>query len=773
MFNPPRQSLACLALCAVGGIVAADQLPSEWAAASWPWAAGIGLLLLIAPRLHQSLRAAPRLTPLRVGLATLALFFAWPAGLLTRGPGAALAARIPAEGRVVQAVGIVNQEPALGSPFQIKLETLTFGRETVKTSALVRVRWMGALPRYGDRVALDGDLHRLAPPRNPGGFDGPKIGHRQGIAAQLVVRYPNDTRLVAHDCGSPFIARAYALRHWMEATLALDLDDSPELTALIQSMVLGSRGNSLAETQKLFQYTGTLHLFAVSGMNVAMLAGVCIGMLQTLGVRRRAMVCVVIPLLWAYCYATGLGASSLRATVMATVALAGVLIDRRPLSWNTLGAAALLLLAWDPNQLFTAGFQLSFEISAVLMAFAGRIQNGMDRFTQPDPFLPRTLWSRGLVLRCQALRTGAGALAVSSMAWIGSMPLMIYYFHLWSPSTVPANLFAGLLAWIMMILGFASVLAGTFWQGLAILFNNANWLVAKILLWGITAFAALPGGHLYIGALSLHPEPLCEVEVLDLSGSGAIHLRINDAGRRDWLLDCGSASAFTSAVTPYLRSRGVDTLDGLLLTHGDAQHLGGALEALKTFSPTEVVESPLRDRSPTRRALHTALEAAAQGKSLVTRGDTLTLAPGVTLHVLFPPEGLRAGPADDKALVVRLDAAGQRILFTSDAGFPTERWLEENASPQELRADILIKQIHAKDFSGTPDFLKAVGPALVVASSTGFPVQEKISGEWAAQVEAQGIRLLRQDQTGAVRITLQRDGTWQAEPFLKAEPSFP
>ena len=214
----------------------------------------------------------------------------------------------------------------------------------------------------------------------------------------------------------------------------------------------------------------------------------------------------------------------------------------------------------------------------------------------------------------------------------------------------------------------------------------------------------------------------------------------------------------------------MDSLDGLLLTHGDAQHIGGALELLNTFAPAEVVDSPLRDRSPTRRAVQDALAATSQGKSLVERGDVLPLAPGVTLHILFPPEGLHAGPADDKALVLRLDAAGKRILFTSDAGFPTERWLEENAPPDELRADILVKQMHGKDFSGTPEFLQAVGPALIVASSTRFPPQEAIREEWAAQVKALGIRLLRQDQTGAVRITLQRDGTWQAEPFLKAQP---
>ena len=151
----------------------------------------------------------------------------------------------------------------------------------------------------------------------------------------------------------------------------------------------------------------------------------------------------------------------------------------------------------------------------------------------------------------------------------------------------------------------------------------------------------------------------------------------------------------------------------------------------------------------------------------MARGDTLTLAPGVVLRILFPPEGLHTSRADDQAFVLRLDAAGKRILLTSDAGFLTESWLLENAPAEELRSDIWVKHMHAKDISGTPDFLAAVRPTLIVASSTAFPPEEQIREEWAAQIEALGIRLLRQDRTGAVRIALDSNGTWQAEPFMQ------
>ena len=245
-------------------------------------------------------------------------------------------------------------------------------------------------------------------------------------------------------------------------------------------------------------------------------------------------------------------------------------------------------------------------------------------------------------------------------------------------------------------------------------------------------------------------------------------MRINSAeGRRDWLVDCGSASAFTYSVAPYLRSRGVNNLDGLLLTHGDSQHIGGAATVLRDMAPAEVIDSPLHTRSGYRHTLHASLETSGKGKAVMARGDTLTLAPGVVLRILFPPEGLHTSRADDQAFVLRLDAAGKRILLTSDAGFLTESWLLENAPAEELRSDIWVKHMHAKDISGTPDFLAAVRPTLIVASSTAFPPEEQIREEWAAQIEALGIRLLRQDRTGAVRIALDSNGTWQAEPFMQ------
>ncbi|MEI6351933.1 MAG: ComEC/Rec2 family competence protein [Verrucomicrobiota bacterium] len=788
MFLKPRQPFVGLALAALFGIVGADALAND-AGGFWPLAAACaamapllaiwwqrsGKKILVGPVASRPISRRAALSAL---LATAALFFAWHAFWLSAGPGGVLASHIPPQGCVVRAVGVVDEEPSPDQRFRFRLESITLDKGSTRlapASTVVLVEWAGDMPAYGDRAEIVGDAHRLRGPRNPGEYDSLRTHRRQGIYSEIRVRYPKDARVLDHDKGRPFIGAAYRLRHWMEKTMTLDLADSPERAALIQSMVLGSRGETLPEQKKLFQYTGTLHLFAVSGMNVAMLAAVVAWLLQAASVPRRSGALVVIPLLWIYCFATGLTPSSIRATVMATAVFGGIALDRPALAWNTLGAATFALLAWDPNQLFMPGFQLSFWMVLFLMAASKPIEAFIEKWSQPDPFLPRVFWSKALVAGCWAKRLALNSVAVSTLAWIGSMPLIIGYFHLWSPSTVPANLVAVSLAWGMMVLGLASVLAGTFSSWLAITFNNANWLLAKWLMAAITMFASIPYSHHYLAIPSLSTTPACDLEIFDLRGGGAMHLRTARAGSRDWLIDCGNGMSYSHSVSPFLRSHGINGLEGFLLSHGDSRHVGGALDLFNEMPLGEIFDSPFRDRSPSRRQFQAALETASRGKSLVWRGDTLTLAPGITLHVLFPPPpaDLHPGAADDKALVLRLDVQGTtgqqattRVLFTSDSGFLTEHWLLEHAPLEELRSDIVVKGTHAKDLSATPEFLQAVQPSLVIASGASFPAEERIDANWASALAACGIRLLRQDECGAVRITIGQDAKWQARPFI-------
>ena len=744
----PRQPFVGLALCAVLGIFAADRWP---VAAQWP------LALMAAGALALLLRPVTSGCWLFCGLAFFSLHT-----LRHHGHEAKELAREFASGpRVAQATGIVWDEPEKPASFtrhttarfRLKLESLSLAGETRPSGLLVNVSWAGEkIPAYGDRVSLTGSAANLEPTRNPGQFDFTAYQQRQGVWSEIRARFATDCRIESHGLGNPAQAFAYEAARWIQQRLALDLEDEPEISGLIASMVLGLRGETPKEMKALFQRTGTMHLFAVSGLNVAMLAAIALFILRPLRIGRASAILITIPVLAGYALVTGLSASCVRATIMCSLILLAHLADRRPLAFNSLGAAAFAILAWDTNQLFSPGFQFSFVLVIVIVWLSGKIQRRIEPLGRPDEYLPRALWRWPQHAGAVVSEKFAAALGVTVPAWLGSLLFTAGYFHLFSPSALLANMVAVPLAFAVLVLGIATLLAAPLWKMGAVLCSNANWLCAKALLAVLKICALIPGGWHYVEVPRFSQPPVCEITVLDLADGGASHLR---AGGRDWLLDCGGDTAYDHIVLPYLRTRGVNRLDGLLLTHGDVKHIGGALSALDDFRPRFLADSVLRDKSSTRKDLHAELARRGLGKGLYESGDTIHVG-RATLRVLYPPAGLQRATADDKALVVQLETAGTRVLFMSDSGFATEQWLLENEP--DLRSDIVVKGQHAKDLSGTLEFLARVRPQAVVCGAPGYGQLQETLDAWERSAASQGIAVFRQDRVGAVHLEIREAG---------------
>ncbi len=119
-----------------------------------------------------------------------------------------------------------------------------------------------------------------------------------------------------------------------------------------------------------------------------------------------------------------------------------------------------------------------------------------------------------------------------------------------------------------------SLVVAPFSGALSLIFNNANWSLAQLVLRFGAGFcrscqAATPTSSDRIGRAGAR----AEITVLDAGAGAAVHLR---AGGADWLFDAGSARDYERFLRDYLHSRGIDRLDGLLLSHGDSLHIGGA-----------------------------------------------------------------------------------------------------------------------------------------------------------------------------------------------------
>ncbi|MBA3544191.1 MAG: ComEC/Rec2 family competence protein [Chthoniobacterales bacterium] len=747
----PRQPLIGLAGAAIGGVILADffALPIPLLCVS------VALLALIA-----FLRPSPALTLVLVATTFLALHRVQ----LADSAGRALHARLGDRPRPVTVTGTVASEPKVSpndfTTFFLRLDTIAWEGRQESCAATVRVRWKGN-PQFGDEFRLQGIVEPIPPTRNPGVFDLPAYLARRDVFQSVFARYLEDGTILQTGGGNIITRSATRAREWMRTTLSRGLEDSPDVVALINGMALGVRHEAPNDIEEPFQQTGTLHLFAVAGLHVGIIAQLLWLLAALLRLPRKKAAALIIPCLFFYSAVTGFHVSSVRAATMAAVLLGGIFFERPVLALNSLAGAALLILAVDSNQLFTSGFQLSFAVVAAILLWQNGIFRVLLRPSESDPFLPRSLVSGPRRVFERVYRWMAGGVSVSAAAWVGSLLLILWYFYLVTPISLLANLTVVPVAFCVLAVGLMSVVVAPLWSSLSLIFNNANWALSHLILGLVQVFSQLPAGHSYVERPHWPRGAQADITVLDAGAGAAVHLRT--AGK-DWLLDAGSARDYERFLRDYLHSRGIDRLDGLLLSHGDSLHLGGAVPLLDEFQPREVIDNGAPDRS----TLHRALAAKLSRPAIATSGNVFTLSPRVTARILHPPAGMRAKAADDQALVVQL-AIDQRyrVLLMSDSGLEIERALL--AQPNEnLRSEILIKGQHHTGVSGSSEFLDAVQPKLIVASSRDFPARERIPDDWARSVRDRGTKLWRQDETGAVRLEFFRN-RWEATAFMSQE----
>jgi len=299
---------------------------------------------------------------------------------------------------------------------------------------------------------------------------------------------------------------------------------------------------------------------------------------------------------------------------------------------------------------------------------------------------------------------------------------------------------------------------------LTVIFNNANWALATLVIGVVHLFAQIPGGHFYVEEPHWPEKLVAKITVLDLGAGAAVHLQTEGA---NWLFDCGNDRSYERVVREYLHWAGVNRLSGLLLTHGDALHLGGTAQLLDDFPRVRVLDNPTPDRSTIHRRLQRLFQERGIKPAALAAGDSFRLSREVTAHVLFPPRILSSPVADDQAYIIRvLVGPAASILFMSDAGIKTEQALLARHS--DLRSDIVVKGQHHSGESGSEAFLDAASPRLIIASSRDFPDHERISDTWAGELQKRGIKLFRQDETGAVTLRFHHN-SWEAQSYVTGE----
>jgi ComEC/Rec2-related protein len=659
----------------------------------------------------------------------------------------------------------------------------------------------------GQPVEISGVIARPPPPLADGLFDYREYLHTRGIYYQLKTESTNDWRLRPPILLKPPLTDCFL--NWSKRTLALGLPVEDEPLRLLWAMTLGWRTAFTGDISEPFLRAGTMHLFAIDGLRIALISGMLVALLRVLQVSRAWCGAVAIPVIWFYSAATGWEPSAIRASVMMTVVLGGWALKRPGDTVNSLAAAAFIILVWEPRQLFEASFQLSFFVVLVIALMLPPLNKISDRLLRHDPLLPDELLPRWRRALNAALRLFARYCALSLAAWIGSIPLSAKYFHLFSPISTPANIIAVPLGTLALMSNLGALVCGTWLPWATELFNHAAWFFMVAMTDVSEWFTKIPGAFFYvpapswveigiyyaviIGALSgwlFAPsrriwsaavlilivatyfwrwEQSCDetdLTVLPLNGGHAVF--VDAAGRKnDWLVNCGDENSVGFTLTPFLRAQGVNKIRQLVLTHGDARDCGGAKSLNELFGVGELFTSPVHFRSTAYRDVVAEFDKPPSRHEIIQRGDTAGC-----WQVLHPDTTNDFSRADDNALVLLGNFSRTKILLLSDLSRVGQNTLLSRTN--NMRADVVIAGLPNESEPLCDALIDAIQPKVIVIADSEFPATRRAGRTLRERLEQRNIPVIYTRTSGAVTIVTDKTGwklrTMDGQTFSSFKP---
>jgi len=627
----------------------------------------------------------------------------------------------------------------------------------------------------GGEVEIFGLVQRPAGAQAPGLFDYRAHLANQRVFFQLKCDSTNDWQLLSRES----VPLADRFRRWAQWQLQRGLNAQDEPLEMIWAMALGWKRAFSGEMAEPFMRTGTMHIFAVSGLHVACIAGVLVLALRWAGVSYAQAGLIAVPLIWFYTLATGWQSSAIRSAIMFTMVALGQILRRPSELLNSTAAAAALILLFQPEQLFQAGFQLSFVVVAGIALFVPVFERWWQGWLAHDPMLPAELRPRWRQALDRPLFWLGGALAVSSASWVGALPLTAHYFNL----VTPVSLFANLLAVPLSSLALASTLGSLLLPPLGVVFNHASWW----LMWATIAFtrwcAEIPLGYFfapnpnawffalyYLFALLWVLPPLrsgwlrraawagvavsgvmwlvtaaqsARQRTITLLPPAGTPIFVDLPGRKeDLLVDCSSAREAGFSVRRFLHARGLGAVRNFALTHGDIHHAGGFPLLFAEFSPAVVFTGGAGGRSPAYRQALRLLGEMPEKHRRVAAGDEV--AGWRVLH----PAAARFPRADDNALVLARKMDGWRVLLLSDLGTRGQQALLEQG--ENLRADLVFAGMPENGEPLAPELLAAIQPRVIILGTTRYPVWSMGSPELRARLEKAAEFVFYANDGGAV-----------------------
>lgn len=622
------------------------------------------------------------------------------------------------------------------------------------SSGRVRLRVPGTLEgiHCGDELEVVGRIEAPDGPANPGELDYAAFLHDHRIRALFTVQKSSDA-IVVRNVGWIWSPTGWlaVLRGAGQRTLGrvLPADTAPVATALL----LGDGAPMTQDDWDRYIRTGVVHVLAISGQHLVVLAGFFWWTLRLFGARRRPGASIVALTLLAYALMAGGRAPALRAAIMVCIGCGGILLRRPVLRANAFALAWIIVAALNPTDVFNTGCQLSFLCVALLYWGVGRWHDPHSDPLQRLIDESRPWWER--LLRWIG-RVILGSYLIGAIIWLSIMPLVAARYHLIAPAALVIGPPVVLLTSIALLSGFLLLVTsaiGPLGQACAWLTQQSlaacEWLVSSADRWQAIRFIGdIPFWWLWGFYAALLTFLLCETGRRSsrrwlLAGVGwlcfglaAAEFRNTPSGMRCTFLavghggctvietpegrtlvyDAGSLAGpevTRRHIAPFLWNRGVRRIDEVFLSHADLDHFNGMVELLQRFTVGQITCTPsFADRriggvSVTLKAI----EQHGVPTRRVRAGDRLTSG-SVVLDVLHPPDEGPAGPENVRSLVLRVEHAGHVILLTGD--------LEKAGLDRVLRlpppkVDVLMAPHHGSRLANTPSLATWAKPKVVVA----------------------------------------------------------
>ncbi len=434
-------------------------------------------------------------------------------------------------GETVQAEGIVVSDVQKRESFYGKKTTLTLALKRIKGrwgwedksgKILVNI-FRDTEADYGDQLRLEGKLHRPFEFSSGKRFSYKEYLSRRGILFILSVKKIGLVEKI--ESPLPRDLRALSLKTRRHFQKIISENFSENEAKIMTIMLLGQGPPIPAPIQDLFLKTGTVHVLAISGFNMGIVAAVIFLFLRIVPIGRRWQIVVTVLLLSFYAFLTGGRPPVVRAAIMSTVFLLSYIFERQSDALNSLGLSGFLIFLVNPLNIFDVGFQLSFisvvaiiQFSPVLMELFSR---AAEKFFRID------------LAEHKPLFWIAQSLGVSVVAWVGVAGLIAYYFFVVTPVTVLANLLVVPLSSVLVVLGLGLLVIGTVVPFLTFAFAACIKFVLALMLHILTLFAKFPGAYIYCQDISLWQITVYYAVVWLIFQNRWVKSQI----RRPWLID--------------------------------------------------------------------------------------------------------------------------------------------------------------------------------------------------------------------------------------------